>query len=236
MERILITGANRGIGYELVNQYLQFDAVQIFAACRTPSKASTLNALAAKHPEQLTIVQMDVDDEQSILTAAKTVAAQVDGLDLLINNAAINPPGEEQVLATITAEMMECVYRTNIIGQLLVVKAFADLLKAGNNPRIANISSGAGSLEEQENNAGMIAYCSSKAGLNMVTRKIAAELGDAGIITVTINPGWVKTDMGGSNADLEPSQSGSNLVKTFAALNAEHNGKFYNYDGASMPW
>ena len=81
----------------------------------------------------------------------------------------------------------------------------------------------------------MIAYCSSKTGLNMVTLKIAAELGDAGIITVMIDPGWVKTDMGGTNAHLEPSESGSNLVKTFAELKAENNGEFYNYEGVLVP-
>jgi NAD(P)-dependent dehydrogenase (short-subunit alcohol dehydrogenase family) len=234
MERILITGANRGIGYEFVRQYLQRDNTRLFAACRTPDTATGLQQLAAQHPDRLTVVQMDVIDKDSIIAAEKTVAAQVDGLDLLINNAAINPSGQ-QGFATISQETMLNVLNVNVVGPLLVTQVFVDLLKAGNNPRLVNISSQMGSLERRDN-GGPYAYCSSKAALNMVTRSLAADLKIHDIISVMTHPGWVRTDMGGSGAPLSTEESTQGLIQLFDRLTMKDNSQFYQWDGESLPW
>lgn len=235
MERILITGANRGIGLGLVRRYLEREETQVFATCRRPDAASELRQLAGQYSARLTVVPLDVTDLDSIASAARMVASQVDGLDLLVNNAGINPKGGVQDFETITPQTMLAVMAVNVVGPLMVVKGFVELLKAGNNVRVVNISSQMGSLTNRPN-GGPYAYCSSKSALNMVTRTLAADLKSYGIITVTVHPGWVQTDMGGPNASLTPEASTGSMVAFFERLEAKDNGLFYRWDGQPLPW
>lgn len=235
MERILITGANRGIGLGLVRRYLELGERRVFATCRRPDAASELQQLAGQHGDRLTVLPLEVTDLDSIAAAAKQVAQQIDGLDLLINNAGINPKDGSQDFAAITPETMLNVMNVNVVGPLMVVKGFVDLLKAGNNVRLVNISSQMGSLTNRPN-GGPYAYCSSKSALNMVTRTLAADLKPYGVTTITVHPGWVRTDMGGPNASLTAEDSTHSMVAFFDTLNASHNGLFYRWDGESLPW
>ena len=110
MQNILITGANRGIGFELTRQLLQGDA-HIFATCRTPERALQLNDLAQKHPDRVAVLQLDINDEAAIDAAVKQIAAKVGVLDLLINNAGISPR------AIICHEIWESCRRRKIGGE-----------------------------------------------------------------------------------------------------------------------
>ena len=234
MQRILITGANRGIGLGFVHKYLAQDETRIFATCRDPQTATELMALADGN-ERLTIVQLDVTDGESIASSLKTVSSQCDGLDLLINNAGITVADSVQSLKNITSETMLTILDVNVVGPLMVIQAYVDLLKAGQNTRIANISSQNGSLAIKTS-GNRYAYCSSKAALNMVTRTLAADLGQQGIITVAIHPGWVQTDMGGQNAPLTIDTAINGMVNVFDGLVADDNGNFYKWNGESHPW
>lgn len=233
MERILITGANRGIGLELARQYSARENTQVFATTRNPESANDLQALAQSHPEHLTIVPLEVTHEASIKAAVAMVKEKVDALDILINNAAINPSQGTKDLSALDAEQIMDVLRVNVVAPVLVASAFADLLKAGERPRLINISSGAGSMTLRKN-GGSYAYSTSKAGLNMMTRNLAFDLQP--VICIVLNPGWVKTDMGGSSANLEPEESIRGILKVVDQLSAEDNGSYRNYKGETLPW
>ena len=233
MQTILITGANRGIGLALTRQLLQDDA-RVFATCRAPERADDLNALAQHHPERLTILQLDVNDEASIESAVASVAAKTDALDLLINNAGIGGDDSGRILGQLTAAEVSHVITTNAVGPLILTQACRDLLTTGDNPRVVMISSGLGSLQRTSGTS--YAYRMSKAAMNMAARVLAFDSAMTGITTVTMNPGWVQTDMGGPSAALTPEESGSALRTLIKRLTPADNGKFFQYDGSELPW
>ena len=236
MQRVFMSGANRGIGLELTRQYLQAGQALVFAGCRQPEHADALKALAQQQPERLQIVQLDVNSADSIDAAVAQVQSAAGALDLLINNAGINPRGSHQstYLGKLSADDVGEVLITNAVSALIVTQAFRALLHKGAAPRVAMISSGMGSIERAS--AGSYAYRMSKAAMNMAARLLSQDAGMAGIITVTVNPGWVRTDMGGPSASLSPLESGENLLALFAGLSSADNGKFFQYDGSELPW
>ena len=126
-------------------------------------------------------------------------------------------------------------FNVNVVAPVRVAQALQTLLTAGTAPRVVNISSGAGSLT-YKTEAGEYSYAASKAGLNMMTRTYAWNVRDRGITAVMIDPGWVKTDMGGAGADLEPEESGCGLLFVIDGLTLEDTGRFLHYDGSEVPW
>lgn len=235
MTRIFITGTNRGIGLALVRQLAAQPENQLFAACRNPADAVELQAIASAYPDRVTPVALEVTDEKSIQAALKQITGAVDGLDLLINNAAINPPGEKQRLETITAETMLATLHVNAVAPLIMAQACLPLLRQGDNPRIVNISSDMGSIA-QRYYAGDHAYGTSKAALNMLTRGMALELRAAKICVISLDPGWVQTDMGSADADLTPAESAQGMVQVVAGLTMPDSGSFLRWNGDSLPW
>lgn len=232
MENVLITGANRGIGLELCRQLLaQGDLV--FAGCRRPLHASQLQAIAAANP-RLRIITLDVTNDEQVQDAAAIVAGHTDHLNLLINNAGIFPRGER--LDGFDAAQMLRVFDVNVAGTMRVTSAFAPLLRRGRNPRIVNISSQLGSLARMDGNWGDYSYNSSKAALNMITRKMSHELGKNGITAVAVHPGWVQTDMGGASATLTVPESARGILTVAAGLTAKQSGQFFTYAGKEHPW
>lgn len=233
MQTILITGANRGIGLALTRHLLKDDA-RIFATCRAPERAHDLTELAHRHAERVTILQLDVNDKASIDSAVKAVAAETDALDLLINNAGIGGDDSGRILGQLTAAEVSHVITTNAVGPLILTQACRELLKVGDNPRVVMISSGLGSL--QRTGGTSYAYRMSKAAMNMAARVLAFDSAMTGITTVTMNPGWVQTDMGGPSAALKPEESASALRTLIKSLTPSDNGKFFQYDGSELPW
>ena len=233
MQTILITGANRGIGLALTRQLLKDDA-RIFATCRAPDRADDLNELAQQHPDRVSVLQLDVNDVASIDGAVKTVTAETDSLDLLINNAGIGGDDSGRILGKLTEAEVSHVITTNAVGPLILTQACRELLKTGDNPRVVMISSGLGSL--QRSGGTSYAYRMSKAAMNMAARVLAFDSAMTGITTVTMNPGWVQTDMGGPSAALTPEESASALRTLINRLSPADNGKFFQYDGSELPW
>lgn len=234
MPTVLITGANRGLGLAFVEEYLKRNDVHIIATCRTPEKAAQLQSYATSNPNRISIVQLDVSDQSSIDAAGKTVAGMVDQIDILINNAAINPKGI-QALEDITPETLMESFNINSVGPLMVVKALLNLVKKGSAPKIINVSTQMGSMDYKKNGGGY-AYSSSKAALNMITRGLAADLQGDGIITITLHPGWVITDMGGSSASLSAEESASSILKLIDGLTMQDNGCFFKWNGDIHAW
>ena len=234
MRRVLITGSNRGLGLAFVRQCLVRGDL-VFAGCRNPRNAADLSALSIAHPQHLAVLTLDVTDEESIGAAVEATHLHVDGLDLLINNAGTYPRGETPT--TIDATTMLQTFHLNSVAPMIVAQNFLDLLRAGNQPRIANISSKMGSLWWKEREGGGdYSYCSSKAALNMLTRTLAFDLRSEGIIVVALNPGWVRTDMGGSSADVTPAQSVRGMLDVIERLTEADTSRFFTWEGREHPW
>jgi NAD(P)-dependent dehydrogenase (short-subunit alcohol dehydrogenase family) len=238
MQRVLITGAGRGIGLELARQYAA-RGDRVLAGCRAIEQAPGLRALVDQRRKAVSVVPLEVTDAGSLGEAVRQVHELVEGLDILINNAAVNPgdatvagPDEQRLLDE--GRTLE-VFNTNAVAPVRVAQAMTALLARGTAPRIVNISSGAGSLT-RATKPDDYSYGASKAALNMLSRKLAWNLRERGITVVMITPGWVKTDMGGPDADLEPEESARGLLRVIDGLTAADTGRFLRYDGTEVPW
>jgi NAD(P)-dependent dehydrogenase (short-subunit alcohol dehydrogenase family) len=231
MPSVLITGANRGLGFEFARQY-SAEGWGVYAASRNPAAAEQLRGLAQQAPDRLTVVAMDVTDAESIRTAARQLRDTA--IDVLINNAGISGAGG-QVTGKVDYESWARVLDVNMMGPLRVTEAFVDQLARSERRLVVTITSGMGSLSDNTS-GGSIAYRSSKAGVNMVMRSAALDLAPRGIGCVVVNPGWVKTDMGGPGARLTAQQSVAALRRLIETFGPAHSGKFYNYDGREYPW
>jgi len=232
MQRVLVTGANRGIGLEFVRQLLVRGA-RVFAACRQPGKALKLTELAAAHPGRLSVLPLDLDKERSIAELARETTDLTDALDLLINNGGVLVSGERY--GELAAKTFAETFTTNVIGPLLLTQALTPLLTRGQSPTVVNLSSDLGSLSKT---TGFYtpSYAVSKAGLNMVTRLLAAQLDEAGVGVISVNPGWVKTDMGGARAPVTPQASVCGMLTLIKGLQQRDSGRFFDYTGAELDW
>ncbi len=233
-EIVLVTGANRGIGLAVTQVFLK-EGDKVFAACRDPRKAERLNAWKKDYPSQLEIIPLDVDSEDSVKSASKEVAGKASQLDVLVNMAAILPRPHDAKLEEFNLAQMREAFETNTIGPLRVSRAFLPLLRKAKNPRVVNVSSGAGSISGK-NYDGFYAYGTSKAALNMVTRTFASEFKKERIVCVALDPGWVKTDMGGADAQLTPEESSTAIVKTVKGLSLGQTSQFIYNDGKVLNW
>jgi NAD(P)-dependent dehydrogenase (short-subunit alcohol dehydrogenase family) len=233
LNRILITGSNRGIGLEMVRQYLQRSDTIIFATCRQPEQAEELQHLQ-ESTDQLHLIPLDVTKQDMIDDAVKRVHSIAPAIDVLVNNAGVFPEQSNQSFEKITVDLLMRTFEVNSVTPLMVSRAFVDLLKNGSNPRIVNISSQMGSIERKS--GGSYAYSASKAALNMITKAMAGDLQSFGITTVAMHPGWVQTDMGGASATLTPEVSAKGLLNVIDNLSPEQTGHFLQWDGQALPW
>ncbi|HJT81654.1 MAG TPA: SDR family NAD(P)-dependent oxidoreductase, partial [Chthoniobacterales bacterium] len=202
----LVTGANKGIGFEVVRQL----ARQNFRVVLSGRDAGAGKAAAEKLKQDGTVsfLQMDVSNPDSVANAAKEFSKRADRLDVLVNNAGIASDDDADVLK-ISPELFETTLRTNTLGPLMVSQAFAPLLKKSKSPRIVNVSSGSGQLSDGADGWAP-AYSISKTALNGVTVQLAAALPKFAVNAVC--PGWVRTDMGGSNATRSVAEGAYGIV------------------------
>jgi len=232
-QRILVTGANRGLGLEFVRQYLDAGAV-VFAGCRAPEDAEALQQLVPDHADRLAVCPLDVRDIASIDAVVDHIESHGDRrLDVLVNNAGTSPRGEE--FSNIRAGDMLEVLRVNTVAPLIVAQRCHALLARSARPRIANVSSSMGSLARKDYGR-HYSYASGKAALNMITRAEACDLANDGIVVVSLHPGWVRTDLGGPNADLSPEKSVQGLIGVIDRLEPKDSGKFLTWQGEEHPW
>ena len=231
MATILITGASRGLGLEFTRQYLA-EGWTVIAACRNPGAARGLQDLEAKSNGALTVVELEVTDGASVKRAAGRLQGRA--IDVLVNGAGIYG-GSGQKLGSLDYEDWRQVLEVNLLGPARVCQAFLDGLERSDRRLIVTITSGMGSLADNTS-GGSILYRTSKAAVNMLMRTSAIDLKARGITCIVVNPGWVKTDMGGPNAKLSPEESIHAMRRLIAKLGPGDSGKFYNYDGREYPW
>jgi len=232
MQRVLVTGANRGLGLEFVQQLLA-RGTRVIAACRQPGRALKLTELAAAHPGHLSVLPLDLNKERSISGLAHEAGMLTDKLDALINNAGVLVSGERY--GELGAKTFAETFATNVIGPLLLTQALTPLLEQAGAARVINLSSDLGSQGDTVA-FNTPSYAISKAALNMVTRLTAAELGARGITVVSLNPGWVRTDMGGAHAPLAVIESVAGMLAVIDGLEPGDSGRFLDYTGAVVVW
>ena len=231
MATILITGANRGLGLEFTRQYLS-EGYAVIAAARNTGAAHRLRQLERDSKGSLSLVEADVADNASVRRAASNI--QTPAIDILINCAGVLG-GDGQTIGSIDYHEWMRVLDVNVLGPMRMCEAFLDRVARSDRRLIVTITSGMGSLADNTS-GGYIAYRTSKAAVNMAMRTAAIDLKSRGISCVVINPGWVKTDMGGPNAKLAPEQSVTAMRRVIAELGPNESGRFYNYDGRDYPW
>ena len=232
MLRVFITGANRGIGLGLAGQCLQ-RGYRVFAGCRNPEQAAELHRLQDQHSDRLTVLPLDVTDQSAIENAATTVKEFVDGLDLLVNNAGVG--GGEDPFGQLAEEGLIDTFRVNAVAPILLAQAMLPLLKKGQRPVIASVTSRMGSIADN-GSGGYYAYRASKAALNMLHKSLAVDLAQQGIITVVLHPGWVRTDMGGQGGRLSVEESVAGLLQVVDGLTETDSGRFFDWRGKKVPW
>ncbi|MBA4177315.1 MAG: short chain dehydrogenase [Leptothrix sp. (in: Bacteria)] len=219
---ILVVGASRGLGLEFVVQY-RAEGALVTATARRGEGLARLQALGA------TALCLDVADADSV--AGLAAPLQGAAFDLAIVNAGVYGP-RTQGLVTPSQADFDHVMHTNVLGAMRVLPLLAEVLAPG--ARLAVLSSRMGAMRGRSSNAGWL-YRASKAALNSLLTDTALAL--AGRATcVALHPGWVRTDMGGAEADLDPVGSVADMRRTLAALTPALNGAFLNHDGTLLPW
>jgi NAD(P)-dependent dehydrogenase (short-subunit alcohol dehydrogenase family) len=229
---ILVTGANRGIGLALTAELLDAGH-RVIAAARRPAKAAALEKLGKCGA--LDIIELDVTSDESVHASAARVKALTGSLDVLVNNAAVFPEEGGESIFEMKLEHFREAFETNVLGAIRVTRAFIPLLEKGRDPRIVNISSGAGSVADK-NDYSYYAYSPSKAALNMFTRALAAEFRPRDICVVAMTPGWVKTDIGGPNAPLSPEESARAIARTITTLTMSKTSHFIDRSGRDVTY
>jgi NAD(P)-dependent dehydrogenase (short-subunit alcohol dehydrogenase family) len=231
MPTVLITGASRGLGLELARQYAT-DGWEVLACARNPGGAPRLATLAAQPGGHIRVLTLDVTD----FGAIDSLARELDGcaLDVLINCA--GAMGRRATFGASDFAEWEQMFRINAFAPMKMAEAFVAHLARGSQKKLISISSVMASIAGNSM-GGYYAYRASKAALNAITSSLAIDLGRRhGIIAAVIHPGWVRTDMGGPRAELDPATSVAGLKRVIAGLTAEQAGRFWSYDGKELPW
>lgn len=228
MKAALVTGANKGIGFEVVKQLQSLNFRVILTSRNEERGLEAVNKLK-KHSDNLYFLQMDVGDKESVEKAANEVRSMNFSLDVIINNAGILLDSK-----SINEVSLETIYTTlnvNTIGPILVIQNFLPLLNE--NGRIINVSSGLGSFAEMSDYAPI--YSISKSALNAVTKQFSFSLASKNISVNSVSPGWVKTDMGGNNAARSVEKGAETIVWLSEEAPQNLTGKFFR-DKKEIYW
>lgn len=228
----LVTGANRGIGLEIVRQ-LAAAGMRVVLASRDADKGAAAASALREAGHEVEDLRLDVSDPASCRTAHDRLAQRFDRVDVLVNNAGILIDKSNASILELPIDMLRKTLDTNLIGALQVTQALAPLLKQSRHGRVVNLSSGLGQLAEM--GAGTPAYRMSKTALNALTRILSAEFAAHGIKVNAMCPGWVRTDMGGPQA-VRSVEQGADTALWLATLPDDGpTGGFFR-DRAPIPW
>jgi len=235
---VLITGANRGIGFEFVRQYA-VKGWTVIAGARTPDAATDLRELAGQEAN-ISIEKLDVSDSSSV----DALAAKLDGvaIDVLINNAGMFGDFASQTFGAIDFDQFDSFMRTNALGPLKMCEAFVEHVKAGSQKKMVSVTSQAGSFGLNSGGLpGMYFYKSSKAAQNMIMRTVAEDVRAHGIAVCSLSPGMVNT-AGEIPPErrfpglIEPPGSIAGMIAVIDDLTLEQSGQFIRYTKEEQPW
>jgi NAD(P)-dependent dehydrogenase (short-subunit alcohol dehydrogenase family) len=228
-EHWVVSGANRGIGLELVRQ-LAARGESVTATLRKEAARDVLLASLATQHARVETRLFDIRDGAAMLSAAKTIS---DPIDVLVANAGVAGPSPQTPLEMDFEKALD-VFSINTLGPLRLVRAFLPNFAGAANPRIALVSSRLGSTGDVRPTSAV--YAASKIALNKFAQCLAEELKPKGITVVALHPGWVRTDMGGPNAPMSVQESVSGIIATLDALTLADSGGFIDHRGERLPW
>ena len=220
---ILITGANRGLGLALAQRY-HAEGWRVLATCRKPRSAHALREIVEP-------LELDVTAEASLRALSERLRGEP--IDILFSNAGVFGP-RGLAFADLSREVWLEVLDVNAVAPVRLAQAFIDNVAKSQERLIAVMSSDLGSVANTV--GGEVIYRTSKAALNMAVATLAKDLEPRGVRTVAVSPGWVRTDMGGSEAALSPEESARGIHTTLASLPRDTSGVFVKYDGSSVAW
>lgn len=229
MKTVLITGANRGIGFETARR-LATHGFHVVIGVRSEQQGRTAQH-ELERSGKISLLVVDVSDSRSIAEAASKFAP-IGRLDVLINNAGIYPDEGVSIL-TISRERIAATLQTNTLGPLEMTQAFLPYLKKARGARVVNVSSGYGQLDGLS--ANVPSYCLSKFALNGVTIMLAEALREHGIAVNSMCPGWVRTDMGGPSAPRSVEEGADTAVWLAVEAAPSLSGKFFR-DRKEIAW
>ncbi len=228
MSKIVITGANKGVGFELAKQYAA-GGHEVFACCRDANRADDLKALKGN----VTVMEVTVGVAESVAGFVASISDMP--IDLLINNAGMSGPArDEQTFETMDFDGWAETFNVNTMAPVRVMQALLPNLRAAPAAKVVTITSQMGALALDMPVA--YAYCTSKAAVNKFMKMAALELGKEGISVGLIHPGWVRTDMGGPHADLSAEESARGIVSVIEGLGPDTNGSFWKWNGEIHAW
>lgn len=231
----LVSGANRGIGFEIVRQFARRGLIAVIGARSLQKGRAAADALKYEGLE-VPVVSLDCDDETSPVRAVAEVKRLFGRCDILVNNAAIiadGPGGFQASVFDLVPGDARRTFETNVLGPLRLIQAVVPLMRDRGYGRIVNLSSGAGQLVEM--GSGFPAYRMSKVALNALTRITAAELRGTNIKVNAVCPGWVRTDMGGPSAERSVEHGAETPVWLATLADDGPSGGFFR-DKRPIPW
>ncbi len=231
MPTVLVTGASRGLGLEFARQY-GAEGWEVLACARAPERAEALQALASS-PGKVAVHALDVTDFGAIDALAGRL--QDVPIDLLINNAGTMGSRGGTFGSSDFADWDDA-FRLNTFAPMKMAEAFAPHVARSADKKIVSISTIMASMA-RNSMGGFYAYRASKAALNAIMVSLAIDLGRRhGIVAAALHPGWVRTDMGGPRAEIDPRTSVEGMRRVIAGLTREQAGRFWGYDGSELPW
>jgi NAD(P)-dependent dehydrogenase (short-subunit alcohol dehydrogenase family) len=228
---ILITGANRGIGLEMVKYSLE-QGWRIFACCRNPHNAESLFNIAKLSNGKISVHIADMLELSTL--QALSYELRNDAIDILINNAGIYG-SSKNTFGSVDVESWLQTFQINTIAPLKMIEAFSEQLMMGKRKMVACMSSKMASMADNGYGNSYI-YRSSKAALNSVVKSLSIDLKEKGILVVALHPGWVKTEMGGPNAEISTRQCVLETFNNLSSLTMDDSGRFIDIDGSDIPW
>ena len=230
MISVLITGANRGLGFGFVKSFL---AKNINVICTTRNISGSKELLECKknYPDNLEILELDLLEENSENILSDLLSDKP--IDIFINNAGVG--NSNQRFGVVSSKPWLDVLKVNLIAPLTLTQSIIENIKKGSEKKIYFLSSQLGSIGDNTS-GGMYIYRSSKTALNQVVKSLSVDLKPMGITVISLHPGWVKTDMGGPNAPVQIDESVKGMMKVIETTDISNTGTFLNYDGKELPW
>ena len=228
---VLITGANRGIGLEMVRYAMQ-QGWRVFACCRDPHNADNLFNIARLSNGRISVHIADMLELATV--QALSYELRHESIDILINNAGIYG-SDKNTFGAVDVDSWLHTFQVNSIAPLKMVEAFSEQLMMGQRKLVACMSSKMGSMSDNGYGNSYI-YRSSKAALNAVVKSLSIDLKEKGVISVALHPGWVKTEMGGPNAEISTAECVTQIFTNLSTLTINDSGRFIDIDGTDIPW
>lgn len=231
--KILVTGANRGLGLSMTQCFLQAGHAVLATFRKDRGK---LPDLATLYDEKLHLYTCEVTDESSVQSLFSDISTEFGEIDILLNNAAVYlEPAAPPLIGQVDFSIYQATFQANAIAPLLVIKHGLALVRKGNRKLIVNISSEAGAISTAWRKS-EFAYCMSKAALNKASKLLQNALAEDGIKVLALHPGWFRSDMGGPEAPMSPEEAAERVVNIILKPHKINGPIYVDLDGKELAW